>query len=133
MKKILVLTALSSAVVSVLTFGVSLCYNTMESGNFIVWSMLIALALGAFISLADFATLMSKKIIKTDDKNGTNTQRVWPLWVFLASFVLIALLYTACLYLAINKWCLRDLLNFELVSVLSIIIVRWFNYRLFKK
>ena len=95
--------------------------------------MLIALALGAVVSLTDFAKQMSKKVIKIDDKNGTNTQVVWPLWAFLASFVLIALLYTACLYLAINKWCVRDLLNFELVSILSIIIVRWFNYKLFRK
>lgn len=133
MKKILVSSALLFAVLSIVFFGVALCCHSAAYGNLIVTTMLIALALGALISLVDFAKLMSKKIIKTDDKNGTNTQRVWPLWVFLASFVIMAILYTACVYLAINKWCVRDLLNFELVSILSVVIVRWFNYKLFIK
>ena len=133
MKKILVSSALLFAVLSIVFFGVALCSHSIACGNVIVCSMLIALALGAVVSLTDFAKQMSKKVIKIDDKNGTNTQVVWPLWAFLASFVMIALLYTACLYLAINKWCVRDLLNFELVSILSIIIVRWFNYKLFRK
>lgn len=134
MKKILKGSVAVFAMLSVVFFMISLCSHSVKPcGNVVVWTMLISLGLGALISMIDFSKLMSKKVKKEEDKDGSQVNQVWPLWAFLALFIVIAILATACVYLAINMWCVRDLMNFELMSILSIITVRWFTYQLFTK
>ncbi len=133
MKKMKFIVALAASL-SVVFFGIAMCMHSIKgAGAVAVWTMLGALALGAVINLLGFSQLMSKRVDKeSKDSLCPPAHQTWPLWAFLASFIMIVCGGVLCGYLASNIWCVRDLANFELTAILSVIAIKKFQ-DLFRK
>lgn len=114
---------------SILCVIIAVINHNTDMATGAIYLMLLAGVIYILKGLITFCRLMSQKMDNPERNraNGFPAHRLWPMWLFLAFFIIEAAMVTACAYFATHIWSVRDLLNFELTAILTLNVTYWFT------
>lgn len=111
MKKFFKIVVYATLIISVVFMATSVIMHTTKFKMLVQIALLTAGAFGGLYALIRCVVIKAEKIRK-----GSNNS---PIWACLAFFLVEIALTAGCIYLIFHIWSVRDMLNAELLTLLS--------------